>query len=139
MRETREVVPRDRASARAEINITPLIDVLMVLLIIFMILAPAAHREVDASVPRPSRERGASAILLAIAEGPSYALEGLPIQSLQELKDELQTLLRTRSDKTVFVRASGQVPYGRLVEVMDAARGAGAESIGVLTEPKDKI
>jgi biopolymer transport protein TolR len=125
-----------RPAAVAEINITPMIDVLLVLLIIFMVVVPVASRAIDTALPAdktPGPEPEPQPVPLVMTIQPaSYSLNQLPIASLGELESQLRNLLETRPDKTLFVRVEGSQPYGRVVEAMDHARGAGATRLGIM-------
>jgi biopolymer transport protein ExbD len=124
------------AAVRADVSVTPLIDVMLVLLILFMVLAPPVHHSLDTNVPSPPAEeppRPAPAAIV-ITVGPRLALNGQAIDGLADLRTRLETALVVRADRTVFVRSEGEVTYGRVVEVMDTARTAGAERLGLLTE-----
>jgi biopolymer transport protein TolR len=126
---------RRTTSALADINITPLIDVLLVLLIIFMVVTPVAQRALDASLPQPKKDGPPTPEALVLELTTSgIALNKAPIGSLPDLEERLRSILDARADKTLFVKPAGDVGYNSVIEVLDVARGAGVERIGILAE-----
>ena len=122
----------------SEINVTPFVDVMLVLLIIFMVTAPMMQQGLDVDLPetttQPMRIKDDSLVLTVKKDGTVLiANAAVPAE---ELEEKLKAVLEGRESDEIFLRADKQVPYGAVVKVMAAARAGGAKALGVVTEPE---
>ena len=125
--------------ALAEINVTPLVDVVLVLLIIFMVTAPMLSMGIDVNLPRvksKSVDVTEEKLVLTITEAREIFLNKTKMQ-LGELNSKLESIFSNRIDREVFLRADRNVPYGFVVEVMSEVRKAGVDKLGMITEPPE--
>lgn len=122
--------------ALSEINVTPFVDVMLVLLIIFMVTAPLLQQGIDVNLPQAKgKELGPSErIVITIKKDGKIYLDKSSVDI-----DALRTRLSTMTDRDVFLRADGEVPYGIVVEVMGELREIGIEKLGMVTEPKARL
>ncbi len=119
-----------------EINVTPFVDVMLVLLIIFMVTAPLMLQGMDVNLPQtttqPIRMSNAPLVLTVTRDGQySLARKIVPVENLQA---KLEAVFEARGSKEVFLRADKEAPYGVVVLAMAAARRAGATRLGIVTE-----
>jgi len=126
---------RQRASM-AEINVTPLVDVVLVLLIIFMVTAPMMQRGVDVQLPKIESAAGQEEqrIIVTIDRASRVYLNQTSMP-LNELEQHLSTVASAYRDPFVYLRADQAVPYGSVMAVMDRIKKAGIERVGLVTEP----
>jgi len=128
---------RDRG-VLSEINVTPFVDVMLVLLVIFMVTAPLLQQGIDVNLPKakgkdlPTEER----ITLIISKNRTIYMNENPV-SLQEMRRKLDAI--SKLNPNVFLKADKDVPYGFVVEVMGEIKDAGIEKLGMITEPKIRL
>jgi biopolymer transport protein TolR len=124
---------------KADINVTPLIDVLLVLLIIFIVVAPAAPRAIDASLPAKAEPLGRRTLTSLVLEvrADDFRLNARHVLTLPELEAQLRAAFEVRRDSTLFVQPAADLRYARLIEALDTAKGAGAGRIGIVSAEAD--
>jgi len=116
-----------------DINVTPMIDVLLVLLIIFMVVQQEMQRGVDVQVPpiAPAAPAGPEQIVLQVEPGPRYRLNSRPVAA-ERLTEELRGIFAPRPRKVVFVQGSEALAYGDVIHAVDASRAAGVQVVGLV-------
>jgi len=124
----------------ADINVTPLVDVMLVLLIIFMVTAPMMTQGVDVNLPettaKPLRQEEEPLIITINRKGEIFLNKIRLDQSL--LKQQLSASSKINKDKPIFLKADKQVPYGLVVSVMADIKESGFDKLGMITQPADK-
>ena len=130
---------RKKLTEVADINVTPMVDVMLVLLIIFMVITPMLQHGTSVDLakthnPRqmPNAEK-TDAVELAVTRDGKIYLNAAPVE-LSEITKKVKDLIANKLDKTVFVKSDTRAKYGAVVEVIDNVRAAGVEQLGLITE-----
>ncbi len=120
----------------SEINIIPLVDVILVLLLIFMLTAPLMYRGIDVNLPKTAGKPTTveERMVLTLTKDRTIFLNERPV-SLAALEPQLRAAFQDRQDKTLYLRADQSLNYGFVVETMDRVRRSGIEKLGMVTEP----
>ena len=126
-----------RGGPQSNINITPIIDVLLVLLIIFLVIQPALQKGIEVQVPPVEEQeiqqddQPPDQIILEVRAGPQYLINQIPVPAAQ-LRTQIESIFANRPRKVLFVKGAETLRYGDVVRAIDAARGGGIEVVGLV-------
>jgi biopolymer transport protein TolR len=121
----------------SDINVTPLVDVMLVLLIIFMVTAPMMIQGLNVDLPEATAKPLDSEkehLVITINKGQEVYINDFQV-SVESLRDKLEKILQGRTDRDVYLKADKTIPYGIVVQVMAEIKGAGVDQLGMITDP----
>ena len=135
----RSISKREIGTSLSEINVTPFVDVMLVLLIIFMVTAPMLKMGIGVQLPQAETQSAPAedGVTLTITPDRFIQMEGQPV-NINLLQTRLQQQLFNKKSKVIFIQADESLNYGYVIRIMDIAKRAGVERVGLITEPPDR-
>jgi biopolymer transport protein TolR len=128
-----------KGGVKSDINVTPLVDVMLVLLIIMMLVAPMLQKGVDVKLPQAAntadKPETQGQTVVGIQANKAIFLNSVPVRQ-QDLGSRVADLMESATEKVVLIKADQDVDYGTVMETMDNLRAAGIEDMGLITDPK---
>ena len=126
---------------KADINVTPLVDVMLVLLIIMMIVAPLLQKGADVRLPLAAntaeKPETQDQTVVAVDRTDRYFVNGLPVRK-EELRQKVEEILETKKERIILIKADVDAKYSAVMDLMDELRASGIEDMGLITDPKNR-
>jgi biopolymer transport protein TolR len=130
-----------KGGIKSDINVTPLVDVMLVLLIIMMIVAPLLQKGADVKLPLAAntaeKPETQEQTVLAVDKSDRYYLNGLPVRK-EELRTRVEEVLENKKERIILIKADEDARYAAVMDAMDELRASGIEDIGLITDPKSR-
>ena len=130
-----------KGGIKSDINVTPLVDVMLVLLIIMMIVAPLLQQGADVRLPLAAnteeKPQTQDQTVIAVDRNDRFYVNGLPVRK-EELRTRVQGILESKKERIILIRADVDARYAAVMDAMDEMRGSGIEDIGLITDPRSR-
>ncbi|MDR2142098.1 MAG: protein TolR [Deltaproteobacteria bacterium] len=131
----------DRPGLMSDINVTPMVDVMLVLLIIFMVAAPMMTQGLEVDLPKvdaKAMRTDQNLVVLTVLADGRVLLDETSLANIDNLDAQVREVMRAKGTESLFLKADQAVPYGRVAAIMGALREAGITNVGLVTDPADR-